>query len=86
MTKKAAISYLLTVTIALALITLPPLTVSAATTHEVGDATALANALTNSASDDTIKLTADITYNGVISISGKTVTLDLNEKNGGRSS
>ena len=54
------------------------LTLKAATVWEVANATELETALNDFQSDDTIKLTADFTYNKGIAIDGKNVTFDTN--------
>ena len=54
-----------------------PMTVSAATVREAGDAAALPKAITDAQDGDTIKLTASITASITIP-AGKNITLDLN--------
>jgi len=54
-----------------------PMTVSAATVREAGDAAALTKAITDAQDGDTIKLTASITASITIP-AGKNITLDLN--------
>ena len=49
-----------------------------ATTIDVANSAQLASALASSASGDVIRLTANITYNGTISIDGKDLTFSLN--------
>lgn len=48
------------------------------TVHNVNDQTTLTYALATAQTGDTIKLTADITYNSTIVIENKSVTFDLN--------
>ena len=60
----------------LGLLAIMPVTASAAEIP-VDDAAALESAFESAADGDTIRLTADITYNNNIYISGKTITLDL---------
>ena len=48
------------------------------TVHAVNDQTTLTSALTAAQTGDTIKLTANITYNSTIVIKNKSVTFDLN--------
>jgi len=73
------ISTLLAVALASGLFAVLPSSVSAATIS-VGDAAALEAALKNAADGDTIKLTADITYDKFIKIEKKSITFDLNGK------
>jgi len=75
---KKLFSMLLALVLALGVIAVAPISASAAI--EAGNAAALAEALDNAASGDTIKLTADITYNDWICIAGKSITFDLNGK------
>ncbi|MCL1951844.1 MAG: hypothetical protein FWF60_03345 [Oscillospiraceae bacterium] len=76
---KKALSALLAAVMVLGLLALAPITAHAATLT-ANDAASLATALA-AAGDNTIRLTADITYNDYIWISGtKTITLDLNGK------
>jgi len=77
---KKALSALLAAVMVLGLAAVMPITAHAATTIEVGTLTAFHNAITNAADGDTIRLTANIDYDGGISIEHKTITLDLSGK------
>ena len=70
-------SILLTLAMALGMLALMPVTASAASTLTAGNAAELTAALSSAASGDTIKLTADITYDTWINI-GQAITFDLN--------
>jgi len=76
---KKALSALLAAVLVLGLLALAPITAHAATLT-ASDAAELATALA-AAGDNTIRLTANITYNDPININtAKTITLDLNGK------
>ena len=74
------VSALLTAALVIGMLAAMPQMISAATTHSVSNATELGTALAGSASGDTIRLMADITYSSSILIDAKTITFDLNGK------
>jgi len=75
--KRKIVSTILTLVMMVGLLYAMPMTASAET-HNVNNAAGFARAITDSADGDTIRLGADIRYEGGIEIRNKGITIDLN--------